>query len=349
MSEPRVHIILLNWNGWQDSIECIESLLQQDYYNYQVVLCDNDSQNGSVDQIKAWAEDRLPQPISEVEAMRRYTRPSRKKPIAYLELSRDQAEAKQQYTGDVPLVIINTGANLGFAGGNNIGFRFALNQGTDYCWLLNNDTVVEPNALRAMVDHSQQLSQQGILNTCGSVQCFYDDPNIIQCLGGFSFNPFTAVSSETFGRYMKRSDIDDIDHDEYREKLDAIHGCSWLLPRSFLEEIGLMEERYFLYFEEIDWATRSRERYKLTYAKNAFVYHKEGQSIGSKSIKKSGSQLSEFYCNYNKFIYAKKFTPWAMPSIFAYTLLQAANHLRKGQPDKAWMQVKIAFGKRSFS
>lgn len=349
MKQPRVHIVLLNWNGWKDTLECLESLYRQDYLNFQVIVCDNDSQDGSVEKIKDWAAGSQFAPEPPVPAMRGYSTPALGKPIPYVELSRAQAESDASVDPSIPLVIINNGGNLGFAGGNNTGLRYALNQQSDYCWLLNNDTVVEADALSKMVAHSSSLSDQGIDNTCGSVQCFYDDPNVIQALGGFSFNRLTAVSSDTFGRYRKRSEMADINHDQYRAKLDAIHGCSWLLPRKFLCDIGLMDERYFLYFEEIDWTTRAQGRYQLTYAQDAFVYHKEGQSIGSKSITKTGSLLSEFYCNANKFVYARKFSPWTIPTIFAYTLIQAANHFRKGQPAKAWMQIRVAFGKRRYS
>ena len=349
MKQPRVHIVLLNWNGWKDTLECLESLYRQDYLNFQVIVCDNDSKDGSVEKIKDWAEGSQFAPEATVSAMRGYSSPAIRKPIPYVELTRDQAESSKIADPCLPLVIINNGENLGFAGGNNTGLRYALNQQTDFCWLLNNDTVVEADALSKMVAHSAALADKGIKNTCGSIQCFYDDPNVVQAIGGFSFNRLTAVSSDTFGRYMKRAELKTVDHDAYRQRLDAIHGCSWLLPRDFLTEIGLMEERYFLYFEEIDWTTRSRGQYTLTYAEDAFIYHKEGQSIGSKSIQKKGSLLSEFYCNYNKFTYAKKFTPWAIPTVFAYTLLQAANHLRKREPEKAWMQIKVAFGKRTYT
>lgn len=348
MSEARVHIVLLNWNGWQDTLECIESLLTQSYKNFQIVVCDNDSKDQSVAQFRSWASGELAAPTPKIQTKFKPSEPAIKRPLPYIELSREQAESGDIFDPDIPLVIINNGGNLGFAGGNNTGLRYALNQGADFCWLLNNDTLVEPNALVEMVQHSTELKRQGIKNSCGSIQFFYDDPDIVQCIGGFSFNPITAVSSNTFGRYMKRSELSDIDHASYRNKLDAIHGCSWLLPRDFLEQIGLMDERYFLYFEEIDWATRAQGQFELTYAQNAFIYHKEGQSIGSKSIQKTGSLLSEFYCNYNKFVYAKKFSPWTIPTVFAYTLLQAANHLRKRQPDKAWMQFKVAFGKNQY-
>lgn len=339
---PKVYIIIVNWNGWQDTIECLESLLRINYTNYQIVVCDNDSQNRSVEKIQSWAKGELAPVVANPE-LSYLSQPAVSKPIETIELDRTKAESGEIFNDQVPLVLIRTGGNLGFAAGNNVGIRYAINQTQcDFVWMLNNDTVVDPEALIKMLAHSANLQEKGIKNSCGSVQRFYYAADKIQALGGFRMNKWTGICSATLGRGLHKDTL--INHNEVRSKMHAIHGCSWLLPRYFLDEIGLMEERYFLYYEEIDWALRSPQ-YALTYADDAIVYHKEGGSIGSRSLNRKGSALSEFYANRNKYKLAFKFNPWAIPTIFIGILGQGLNALRKGDLEKFLLLFQVAFGK----
>lgn len=348
-SDPRVHIVILNWNGWRDTLECLESVFKLDYPNFQVVVCDNDSSDNSLEQIESWARGDLEAPIaSDNPHIQELCLPEIAKPIQTIRIAKSNRENfRTPGQAIYPLVLLETGGNLGFAGGNNVGLRWALEQGTDYCWLLNNDTVVEPDALSKMVTHSKALTEAGIKNTCGSVQCFYDDPEIVQALGGFKINRFTGICSDTIGRYLKRTD--NIDHTASAKSLDTIQGCSWLIPRSYLEEIGLMEHSYFLYYEEIDWVTRAKERYQLTYAPDAVVYHKEGSSIGSKSFSSGPSVMAEFYTARARLMYMTKFYKVRLPLVYLTILLQAINRVRQKRLDNALMLIKVLFGKRSFS
>lgn len=348
-SDPRVHIVILNWNGWRDTLECLESVFKLDYPNFQVIVCDNNSSDNSLEQIESWARGDLEASIaSDDPHIREICSPKFAKPIQNIRISESNKENHKE-TGQptCPLVLIETGGNLGFAGGNNVGLRWALDQGTDYCWLLNNDTVVEPDALSKMVAHSKALTETGIANTCGSVQCFYDDPGIVQALGGFKINRFTGICSDTVGRYLKRTD--NIDHDASAKSLDTIQGCSWLIPRTYLEEIGLMEHSYFLYYEEIDWVTRAKEKYRLTYAPDAIVYHKEGSSIGSKSFSSGPSVMAEFYTARARLMYMTKFYKLRLPLVYLTIFLQAVNRVRQKRLDNALMLIKVLFGKRSFN
>lgn len=344
---PRVAVVVLNWNGWRDTTECLESVLRMDYPNFQVLVCDNDSQDQSVEHIEAWANGREAVSVTPDHPLRQLVDPPVPKPVTHCVLSADDLACPPANARSAPLVLIRTGGNLGFAGGNNVGLRFALEDPQlDYVWLLNNDTVIEPDCLSRMVSHSEQLRASGVRNTSGSVQCFYDDPSVIQALGGFRINKWTGICSTTLGRFLRRDAS--IDHASYRAQLHTIHGCSWLLPRDYLDSVGLMDDRYFLYYEEIDWTLRAKGQYQLTYAEDAFVYHKEGSSIGSKTLNRGSSLLSEFYTARNRYWLALKFFPWYLPTIFLGSLLQAANRLRRGEFQKAWLMLKTAFGKQTF-
>jgi len=335
MTPPKVYVVIVNYNNWKDTIECLESLFHSDYKNFYVVVCDNNSTDSSFENIIAWAEGNKKISNTTSNSLNYLTSPEIKKPLNYFISQKDNRSNYRKSQ----LSIIPTESNLGFAGGNNIGIRYAMANNCDYIWLLNNDTVVAPDCLTQMVRHSQSMPNP---NTCGSVLYFYHQPEIIQALGGNSYNKWTGLASTSLGRGLKI--FEDIDHSAYQKKLSYISGASWLVPKQFIDDIGLMEEDYFLYCEEIDWCVRNQGRYQLTYAPKASVYHKEGGSIGSPSMDKPSSLFSDYFIFRNKLKFTQRFFPEAILSTYLVSLLQAFNRARRGQWDKARLILKILFG-----
>jgi hypothetical protein len=306
----KVYILLLNWNGWKDTIECLETVFRNDYPNYQVVVCDNDSQDRSIERIKDWAEGRLNAEVPEKNSLRNLSFPSVNKPVPYVEYSREDAEAGRITTCiDAPLILIQTGENLGFAGGNNVGLRYALARDDfDYVWLLNNDTVIKPNALTEMVKRMQEKPEAGI---CGSTLPYYYEPEKIWALGGATYNKWLARPKCIGHDQPTNQAIDSklIEHNIY-----YIAGASMVVSRSFLKDIGLMNEEYFLYFEELDWAARAWKKYSMVYAPNSFVYHKVG--VSTKTLDKLGkSSISEKLARRNCVLFTRKYFIWVLPTV----------------------------------
>jgi GT2 family glycosyltransferase len=183
----RVYIILVNWNGWRDTIECLESLFRLDYPDFSIIVCDNASSDDSLSHIRDWASGSTQAECSSGE-LRRLTRPPVRKPLESVVLR--NSDIDQWKDRHPKLVLLETGANLGFAGGNNVGLSYALSRGDfHYIWLLNNDTVVEPDSLAALVARASSSDTIGI---CGSKILYYDSPNTVQALGGSVFNRWFA-------------------------------------------------------------------------------------------------------------------------------------------------------------
>lgn len=339
---PKVYIVILNWNAWQDTIECLESVFRQDYKNFKVIVCDNSSTDNSIQHIKAWAHGKELLKLSKDSAFFPLTLSPVLKPVKISIIDREKSESdKVVDKNQAELVLIETGGNLGFAGGNNVALRYAQKQDDfDFVWLLNNDTVIKSDCLSNMVNYSKKYP---VPNLCGSLILFYDNEEIIQALGGNGYNKWTGNASTTFGRGL--SIHDEIDHSYYENKLDYITGASCLLPKSFLHEIGLMEESYFLYYEEIDWCIRNNGRYALCYAPDAKVYHKEGRSIGSPSGERQSSLLSDYYLFRNKLKLTRRYFPEALLSTYITILLQLINRARRGQWDKVKLIAHILLGK----
>ena len=92
MKYPKVYILILNYNGWADTIECLESVLKSDCPNYQVIIIDNNSSDNSIEYIKAWAEENLDIWVSPDNILRRLSYPPVKKPLPYVYYSKEEAE-----------------------------------------------------------------------------------------------------------------------------------------------------------------------------------------------------------------------------------------------------------------
>ena len=290
---PRVFIVLLNWNGWEDTVECIASLQKLHYENRKIIVVDNASQDDSVEKI----HQRFPH-----------------------------------------IKLIENEKNAGFSAGNNIGIKYALKHNAKYVWLLNNDTVVDSRALTPLVEKMEQQPEIGI---CGSKLIYYDQPDTIQVLGGGSYNKWLGVP-RNFGQH-KPVDMD-FDPQHIEENLDFIIGASMMVSRSFLEDVGLLCEDYFLYHEEIDWGLRAQKKYELGFVPDSIVYHKEGQSIGATNLDMNNkSRLSDYYGIKNRLKISYKFHPWTLPLVYLTTLYSIFNRMKRNQWDRIPMILKLFF------
>jgi GT2 family glycosyltransferase len=325
-STPRVYVVIVNWNGWTDTVECLESVFRSDYPDYRVLVCDNASSDGSLERIRAWADGRLEAPPPRASSLRHLSTPPVPKPLRYV-----VGSTEGSIHAAVPLALIPTGSNLGFAGGNNVALRLALARDDfEYAWLLNNDTVVEPDALRELVSRMGAKPEAGM---CGSTLRFYEPPHEVQAYGGATYNRWFAIP-HNINRLREGDDTARIE-----SRLAYVMGASILVSKPFLREIGLMSEDYFLFFEELDWATRARGRYWLAYAPESRVYHKSGRSTGL-----SGSNYSktgDFYMNRSQLVYARRHTPWLIPFILLRHLLVLGNSLVRWRPRRISMLARI--------
>lgn len=295
----------MNWNGWRDTIECLESVFRLRNTDFTVLVCDNASTDGSLEKIKAWARGELSASVCNQD-LAFLTIPPVPKPISFDEITSTPRSGSPDGLS-ARLILIQTGCNLGFAGGNNVGLRYALAQkNSDLFWLLNNDTVVDPNALLSLVQRMQQRPDAGM---CGSTLLYYDHPRIVQALGGSIYNQWTARGGH-IGLGQNSDDLPNCDTVERQMKY--VVGASMIVSRVFLEQIGLMSEAYFLYSEEIDWATRARGRFSLAYAPLSIVYHKEGGSIGTSANRRERSSTSDYYSARSRMLYTRKYFPGAL-------------------------------------
>lgn len=318
--ENRTLIVLVNYKRPADTVECVKSLLNQTSRNWDCVIYENGSGDNSYSQII----DGLSLLHEEFEISLRH------KSFDHINFTQLSTNNSLQ----IKLTIIEGSDNLGFAGGNNAAVKFikacCVEERYKYFWFLNNDTTVAQDCLTEFVRfyENEENSKVGI---CGGTILYQDNPDTIQCLGGATYSKCLGLIQEVENGNKFTSDILN-----KNISLDYISGASMFTTKEFLNYVGLMEESYFLYYEELDWATRATQNgFSLGYANKALIWHKEGSVLGSgKAI--SRSSLAEFYGLRSRLKFTRKFYPYYLPIIWLIGALQLISKLVKGKPKNAY-------------
>lgn len=334
----RLGVIIVNYKRADDTIECLESLLRSSV-PVRVVVVDNAPGDGSADRIMAWAAGTLAPKVAS-DAMARYSQPPIPKPVPLLRLAAHPAGTSP---ADVSLTLIESPSNLGFAGGNNLGLKHLLaDEALTSFWLLNNDTVVAPDAAEALLTEMESTPNIGM---CGTTVCYYWRPQIIQALNGSRYNRLSGTSASIAGGQSLDAPYD---KQTVAAATDFVLGASLGVSRPFLKTIGLMEESYFLYFEELDWVTRNERlgarRFAIAFADRARVWHKEGGSIGSSGVKGQRSALSDYWMARSRLGYVRRFSPWLLPWHWLLTVGIVLRRVLRRQPDKALTVLRALLG-----
>ncbi len=334
---PNVYIIILCYNGWRDTIECLESVFRISYPHYRVIVVDNCSSDDSWEHLKGWADaERNTWRCDCVELQNLFEKPL-EKPIPYLLINREGLTCPGGSTSTPPLVLIQTGANLGYAGGNNVGIQYAINQGDyDYIWLVNNDTVVDGYALDALIHYCRQHAEAGIV---GSKLMYYHKPKTIQSMGG-KINRWFATTS-VLGR-----DQEDIGQWQDIE-VDHIQGASFFISKRCIETTGLLPEDYFMYMEETDYCYHARlNGFKVVTTHLSKVFHKEGSSTGCQPEKgKVGkSYFADTLSIRNRLRFAKKYLRPYLPTVFLGLFISLLIRIKRHQWRNAVYVLRLIFG-----
>jgi len=226
---PETYIIILNYNRAKDTIECVTSILESSYTDFQILVVDNGSS-----------------------------------PEDFNELFRS-------LKGKDKIDLHRNSVNLGYAGGNNIGIKIALKKGAKYIWILNNDTVVDKNALMALVNTMKSDAKIGIAS---STLVYYERPSEIWIAGGTKTISGLDLILTRFG-YSQHRDYVPNTKDCNPKPLVNAAGTSLLIRREVFDDIGLFDEDYFLYREETDFCIRAiRKGWKIVYVPCSIVLHK---------------------------------------------------------------------------
>lgn len=211
------------------------------------------------------------------------------------------------------VTLLETGENLGFAGGNNVGIEHALKLGVDALLLLNNDTEVDPDLLTAFAKQLNAHPEAGIL---GATIYLFDEREKLDHLGG-KWN-------------KRRAAFDFIGHREISqtvktEKLDYVCGAALLARREVFEKIGLLEARFFLIWEEADFCQRAKKAGMLSLTcPEARIWHKVSASFVG------GKPHTTYFWWRNRLLWIERNRSWPEKiSLYLRVLLPEISHLFK--------------------
>lgn len=327
--------VVLNYNGWEDTVECLDSLFACEDPSLRVIVCDNGSVDGSIEHILDWARGKKVwkrpaiSPLGENNA-RAFT------PIQHRLARRGEAGIENWVE---PLLIIDNQANLGFAGGCNPALQLITRlSDIAYIWLLNNDTVVAPGAHTALVHHLQTHPQ---VSMSGSIVLEYYRPGEVQALGGGRLHAWCAAAG-ALGQGMAWPPVEP----KELPKLDYVTGCAVFLGWDTLKKLGFLDESFFLYYEDLDWSRRAQQLGPIDCCGESLVFHKEGRSIGSSSRPKEKvrSRLSDYHSFRSRVIFAHKHHPGFLPLVAVSMLVVAFRRIRRGQWNRLGAIARVLLG-----
>ncbi|KHT61577.1 hypothetical protein RJ45_21935 [Photobacterium gaetbulicola] len=241
-----VYIVLLNYNGAEDTISCIESLASTGLKNLNIVIVDNKSTDNSVERIEC-----------------------------YLKSNSTIDNQKSYYNVDSNRIsLILSDCNGGYGYGNNLGIKYALSQKADYIVVLNNDVVVASDFISPLISESKLDARVGILSP---KILFHPEVNKVWFAGG-SYSLITGRAKHLFFG----SDVGNTDFTNIESTFNS--GCCWLIPAHVFDKVGLINDDYFMYVEDVEFCHRVQMAgFTLKVVPDSTIYHKVGASTGRDS------------------------------------------------------------------
>ena len=301
-----VAVVIVGYRCGAEIRRCIEALARSTHSAFEVHVCEN----GGSDSYRALVEEisggehftaAVPQPARSQRAV--------------------QAHMSSLKEGGQSIFLHESHDNSGYAGGINLALDVvAPDSAWSAIWVLNPDTEPHRDALAQLVEYARDetygiVGARLILAETGRVQLYGGRWRRWMARG---FNIGLDAPGDA------KPDIAAIE-----AEMDYVSGASMYVPRRYIEAVGPLDERYFLYNEEVDWCFR-RGRYRLGYAHDAIVYHTHGVTMGSSHDKKQRSPLSVFLDERNKLLFTRRFFPREYPIVIATTLILTGQYLAAG-------------------
>jgi len=286
---PKASIIILTFNSQDVIADCLNSVLHSDTPMSRIIVVDNNSSDRTIEIVKGF----LPQ---------------------------------------VRLIINNQ--NLGFSAGNNVAIKYAMEDESDYIFLLNPDTTIKPDTLTILLETAQSDQQIGIVGP----KTFYSFgrchlPKVTPSQG-------EALREQLGDRIMYAGGVlnwqnaknhhrgmGEIDHGQYNqtEETGFASGAALFIKKEVIQKIGLLDEKYFLYYEDADWCIRAKKAgFKIVFEPRAIVYHQES------TVTKKGSPNYYYYFTRNRLYFITKFfNPIRALKLFFLESLRAIKNIVK--------------------
>ena len=296
-----IGVIIVSYASSDVIEECLNSLVASQFTNLKIVVCDNASPDNTAEIIKTWAHMHA---------------------VGFA-----QVEPETTVTNiETKVTLIQSPINAGYAGGVNLGLTYLRqDKDVDLFWILNPDSVVDTNTASAFAKHAEKKPNFSLM---GSRVLYLDGGQVIQSDGG-NINMWTGVcNNRNQGLAPQNAQHPDA------SSLQFISGANMVASRQFIERVGLLNEDYFLYYEEVDWAMR-RADLPLEWCTEALVFHHGGTAIGTGAHNRGASAFANYFNFRNRMMFISRFNKTALPIAYLYTLLKIIKVYFKDGKDQA--------------
>lgn len=311
--EPRVAIVILNWNGWRDTIECLESIWRLKYGNFWTVVVDNGSTDDSLMRIREYCKrEPTESPHSDMVGRVR----GECTHIVEVDFQMAPTLSRTEMAGvglaeGRRLALIRNHDNLGFAGGNNVGIVFSMNAlDAEFILLLNNDTVVDPAILTELVTVAEKDKRIGLLGPKTYYHSYKGRKDVILYAGG-RILPWREIVYEHIGN--GEPDIGQYDEDR---DTDWCTGAGVMI-RANLARQRLLNTMYPFGNEDVEYSIKARnDGWRVVYTHRAVMWHKIGASRA-----KTGKTIGRNVYWYFRFIRSNFSSAWFIYHVYLFTIV----------------------------
>jgi N-acetylglucosaminyl-diphospho-decaprenol L-rhamnosyltransferase len=316
--QPMVVIAIVSTDEAHNIVGCLTALAASTHGSFRVVICENGGEAGFQRTARALAALDLLRPAPA--------------PAGSATVSRDACAEFEFAAGGQRVTVVRAPCNLGYAGGINSCIAAAGKAGWDAVWVLNPDTFPAPHALAALIER-QKEGGYGIVGS----RLVFVATGLVQTWGGIEWRPWLGR-----GRLLGWNQPADTAPDiaEIERRIGFISGASMFVSRAYIEKVGVMDDDFFVYDEDVDWCLR-RGSFRLGYAHGSVVRHIHGATSGSSLNKATRSRFNLYLTERNRVLLARKRFGrwWGLVALLA--LAQTAEHLVRV---RSLRQFRIALG-----
>lgn len=262
----KVAIIVLNWKQPKLTIDTVNSLLniKHSSFDFKILLTDNGSPDNSINQFD------------------------------------------DKYRNNPYVKILNTNKNLGYSGGNNYAIQYSIKHSYDLTLLINNDVIVDPNFLEIIISYIKKQKITGIFGPkiyFAKGYEYHKDRYKKSELGNVIWSAGGKMDWQNIiGSNIGVDEVDQGQFDQINSNIDFISGCCMLIDNKIINQIGMLDDRYFMYLEDVDFCQRAKlSNFPLIYIPSSKIWH-----INSGSSK-SGGDLHDYFITRNRIIFSFKY------------------------------------------
>lgn len=299
MNNSNLWIIILNWNGWEDTLECLESIWNSNYPYFRCIVIDNGSSDNSCERILKWAYKSQNTTTDPLLSGDKYP----EKILVYdkkaAENGGNEKEERKLHSPGRYLVLIKNHENSGFAGGCNIGLRYALSKEAELVFFLNNDTIIDKDALGRMAGFLKERTDY--CGVTGQIRLYHDPERTWNCGGNLRwYGARKYIYSDT--------PVVQTPQNGYR-RITFVTGCAVMFRIDIFRDTGLLTEKFFFGEEDFELSLRLyRQRFKIAILFTSIIYHKVNVSINKSFQDDSLSKIYSYYLK--RFINLRDYWPF---------------------------------------